>query len=122
MVVQTSFCIRTLWEPGCIVDKTIEVGGCRIVLSMNRSSEEVTDNIDAYDMEGNHLWNIGELVGDIKIQFDWLNHISARDIKKHYGVRCARSDSLYACIAEGFFYIIDAKKQLLLTKISGQIR
>ena len=71
MVVQTSFCIRTLWEPDYIMDKTIEVGGCRIVLSMNRSSEEVTDNIDAYDMEGNHLWNISEVQGMSKDRYSY---------------------------------------------------
>ena len=80
------------------------------------------NNIDAYDWHGNHLWNIGDLVGDIKMQFSWMNHISATDIKKYYGVRCAPSSSLYACIAEGFVYIIDARKQLLLSKITGKIR
>ena len=80
------------------------------------------NNIDAYDWQGNHLWNIGDLVGDIKMQFNWMNHISATDARKHYGVRCAPSSSLFACIAEGFVYIIDAKRQLLLYKISGKIR
>ena len=124
---------KILAFPGKVLKVSV-ADGILLVLTEDRDFRDGSDhapilkdnrqinNIDAYDWQGNHLWNIGELVGDIKIQFDWLNHISARDIKKYYGVRCARSDSLYACIAEGFVYIIDAKKQLLLTKISGQIR
>lgn len=46
------------------MEKSIIVGGCRIVLQTERSGAEHTkDNIDAYDMQGNHLWNISEAEG-----------------------------------------------------------
>ena len=80
------------------------------------------NNIDAYDWQGNHLWNIGELVGDIKMQFDGFHHISSKDVKKYFGIRCAPSNSLYACISGGFVFIIDSKKQKLLHKIAGKVR
>ncbi len=46
------------------MEKMIEVGGIRIVLNTRREcGEDQTDNIDAYDYAGNHLWNISEVEG-----------------------------------------------------------
>ena len=88
------------------------------VLKDNRA----INNIDAYDWQGNHLWNIGELVGDIKMQFDGFHHISAKDVKLHYEVKCAPSHNLYASISGGQEFIIDSKKQKLLYRIAGKVR
>ena len=54
------------------MDKSIEVGGCRIVLHTDgNGSEDMTDNIDAYDMQGNHLWNISEAEGMSKDRYSY---------------------------------------------------
>jgi len=54
------------------MEKMIEVGGCNIVLSTDRSSrEDMTDNIDAYDKKGNHLWNISEVEGMSKDRYSY---------------------------------------------------
>ncbi|MBP3479392.1 MAG: hypothetical protein J6K03_07920 [Oscillospiraceae bacterium] len=88
------------------------------ILKANRE----TNNIDAYDWQGNHLWNIGDIVGDIKMQFDSFHHTSAKEVKKYYGVTCVPSRSIYACISGGFVFLIDVKKRKLLRKVSGRIR
>ena len=80
------------------------------------------NNIDAYDWQGNHLWNIGDWVGDIKMSFDGFTHISAKAAKKNYGVNCFASKNLYACLSGGFVFIIDSKKQKMLYKIAGKVR
>ena len=54
------------------MEKMIEVGGCRIVLTTDHSAgEDMTDNIDAYDMQGNHLWNISEVEGMSKDRYSY---------------------------------------------------
>ena len=54
------------------MEKMIEVGGCRIVLDTDSGGRgQVTDNIDAYDMKGNHLWNISEVEGMSKDRYSY---------------------------------------------------
>ena len=56
------------------MEKSIDVGGCRIVLNLDRSGmEDKTDNIDAYDMNGNHLWNISEVEGMSKDRYSYAD-------------------------------------------------
>ena len=43
------------------------------------------NNVDAYDLDGNHLWNIGSVISDIKMQIDGIYHITAKEAKKAYG-------------------------------------
>lgn len=54
------------------MDKSIDVGGCHIVLHRDFSDgRDKTDNIDAYDMNGNHLWNISEVQGMSKDRYSY---------------------------------------------------
>ena len=53
-------------------EQWIEVGGCRIVLRTDPEGvDQKTDNIDAYDMQGNHLWNISEAEGMSKDRYSY---------------------------------------------------
>ena len=77
------------------------------------------NNINAFDCQGNHLWNIGEIVGDIKMQFDGITHLSLEEAKNQYGISCKTTSNLFKCISGGFVFIIDANDKKLLLKVSG---
>lgn len=70
------------------------------------------NNINAYDWEGNHLWNIADLVGDIRMAF-WGGSVttveSLKGISGFDAAKFAETDGhdLYACTAGGFMYVID---------------
>ena len=56
------------------MEKSIDISGCRIVLRTDRESgDDMTDNIDAYDMKGNHLWNISEVQGMSKDRYAYAD-------------------------------------------------
>lgn len=80
------------------------------------------NNVDAYDHNGNHLWNIGSIIGDIKMQIDGIHYISADQVKNEYGVdvQCDQKN-LFCCTAGGFVMIIDAIQQKMLLKKSGAV-
>lgn len=61
------------------------------------------NNVDAYDHNGNHLWNIGSIIGDIKMQIDGFSYITADQAKNKYGVEVQRNQkNLFCCTAGGF--------------------
>lgn len=81
------------------------------------------NNINAFDWQGNHLWNIGELVGDIKMAFDGITHITPAEAKRKFDIRTPfNAKCLFSCVACGFVFIIDAKNKKMLCKISGHVR
>ena len=85
--------------------------------------ERVENNILAYDCKGNFLWNIGSIVGDIKMAFDNVRRISKEEAKKYYGVTIPQdSNVLIECIAAGFAFIIDVTHCKMLYKISGKVK
>ena len=80
------------------------------------------NNIDAYDLSGEHLWNIGEIVGDIKLAFD-NSSIRLRDDLVKEGLlkdntQC--SEDLLVCNACGFLYIIDPTEKKVVNIINGK--
>ena len=77
------------------------------------------NNIYCFDIKGNLLWNIGEVVGDIKMAFDGMYHITPRNAKKLYGKFVMPTRYLFHCIAGDFGFLIDGKKQKLICKKSG---
>ena len=77
------------------------------------------NNINAFDYQGNHLWNIGEIVGDIKMQFDSITHLSVEEAKKQYEINCKTTSNLFKCISGGFVFVIDANDKKLLLKVTG---
>ncbi len=45
-----------------------------------------TNNINAYDWNGNHLWNIADIVGDLNIPY-FGGTVTTKDImKNHFGI------------------------------------
>ena len=57
----------------------------RSYASFVKDNREV-NNIDAFDWQGNHLWNIGEIVGDVKMAFDDFSP-HTRDFNRELGER-----------------------------------
>ncbi len=53
------------------MERSIVVSGCRIVLRTDSGDEDMTDNIDAYDLQGNHLWNISDVEGMSKDRYSY---------------------------------------------------
>lgn len=81
------------------------------------------NNVDAYDHDGNHLWNIGSIIGDIKIQIDGIYQITAKEARKEYGLKVSRKQrNLFSCTAGGFLMIIDGTQQKLLFKKAGIVK
>jgi len=80
------------------------------------------NNVNAFDWQGNHLWNIGELVGDIKMQFDGIAYITPSVAKNEYGIRPKKAQCLFSCVSGGFVFIIDALNKKMLCKISGKVK
>ena len=75
------------------------------------------NNVDAYDHNGNHLWNIGEIIGDIKMQIDAISHITAEQAIDDYGIAVGvNQNDLFSCTAGGYLLIVDGKEQKLLLK------
>lgn len=95
--------------------------GCQSASWLKENREE--NNINAFDWQGNHLWNIGELVGDIKMAFDGITHITSSKANIELGTDI-ESDSqyLFKCVSGGFAFIIDAQNKKMLYKISGKVR
>ena len=78
------------------------------------------NNVDAYDHNGNHLWNIGKIIGDIKMQIDGISHITAEQAIDDYGIAVSvNQKDLFSCTAGGYLRVIDGTQQKLLLKMSG---
>ena len=81
------------------------------------------NNVNAYDWAGNHLWNIGELVGDIKMAFDGISHITPAEAKREFGIKVKRNARcLFRCVAGGFVFVIDAENRKMLCKAAGRAK
>ncbi|MBQ9161717.1 MAG: hypothetical protein IJX74_00435 [Clostridia bacterium] len=77
--------------------------------------------VDAYDRKGVHLWNIGDIVGDIKFVFQstWL---TTRDELISSGILPNDVDcsfDILASVAEGFLYYIDPIQKKILKIVTG---
>lgn len=88
-------------------------------LKDNRSE----NNIMAYDLRGNSLWNIGNIVGDIKMAFDCVSCVFKENAEKDLGITITcETDILLECVAGGFVFIVDAVNKKLLYKLSGRVK
>lgn len=78
------------------------------------------NNINAYDWDGNHLWNIAEIVGDIKRSFFGGCVTTKELLDSHAGFDRTKIESgheLFACTADSYLYIIDLTDRKLLQKL-----
>lgn len=81
------------------------------------------NNVDAYDHDGKHLWNIGSIIGDIKMQIDSVYHITAHEAKKMFGIKVSRCQkNLFSCTAGEYLMVIDGVQQKMLFKKAGMVR
>ena len=94
--------------------------GCLSAPFVKDNREE--NNINAFDWQGNHLWNIGELVGDIKMAFDGITHITSDEANREFGIIAEPTSNLYKCISGGFIFIIDVNSRKLLLKEPGRAK
>lgn len=95
--------------------------GCQSAPWIKDNREE--NNVNAYDWQGNHLWNIGELVGDIKMAFDSITYITPMEAKREFGIRPKlHAQCLFKCVSGGFVFIIDAKNKKILCQAPGKAK
>lgn len=81
------------------------------------------NNVLAYDLHGRYMWNIGEIVGDIRRPFTNISCVFKEDAEKEYGITIPDgSDILLECVAGGLVYIVDAINKKLLKKIAGRVK
>ena len=80
------------------------------------------NNIDAYDWEGRHLWNIGDIVGDIKMAFNGCSVISNKNLVAEGELHAEKthSENLLICVAGGYRFIIDPSDKTILSKTNGK--
>ena len=112
----------------CILDEIFLIrtedrdfrNGCQSATFVKDNREE--NNINAFDWQGNHLWNIGELVGDIKMAFDGITHITSDEVKRDFGITCDPVCNLFKCVSGGFVFILDVTNKKLLLKLSGRAK
>ena len=123
-------------------DNVLEIGMTKAMLLIHSKDRDFRDgamiapkekddrrinNIDAYDWEGNHLWNIGDIVGDIKRQFNGFD-LTTRELLKGELPKGFADDldpsldshDLLICIADIYMYIIDLQDLKILKKIPGK--
>ncbi len=81
------------------------------------------NNICAYDWDGNFLWNIGQIVGDIKLQFDGFAFISHASAQEEYQLVLSEDcGTLIRCIACAWVFIVDVTNRRLLLNCGTNIR
>lgn len=94
--------------------------GCRCAQFIK--DDRLENNVVAFDLQGNKLWNIGEIVGDVKMAFDSISYITSADAEREYGIKTKPTHNLFKCICAGFIFIIDASDRELLLKLSGKVK
>ena len=113
----------------CIVDEIVLIrtedrdfrNGCQSASFIKDNREE--NNIYAYDWQGNHLWNIGSIVGDIKMPFSGISCVFKSMVENEFGIILSdASSTLVICIAGGFIFIVDPINNKMLYKTSGKVR
>ena len=101
-------------------DKDFRTGFQHVSFLKDDRSE---NNVLAYDLRGNFLWNIGSIVGDIKMPFSSVSCVLKADAEKEFGVKIPGSTDIFLKgIAGGFVFIIDAVNKKMLYKLSGKVK
>lgn len=75
------------------------------------------NNINAYDWDGNHLWNISDIVGEINMAFSGGCVSSISKLSNHYGfdqLKYNADSEIYVCTAGGKMYVIDLKGEKVI--------
>jgi len=83
-------------------------------------------NIDVYDWDGNHLWNIGEVIKDSDSHYSGCELITRSEAIK-IATSCSEDDfkeghEFLSAICGAFLYIIDLDEKRLIYKSPGAKR
>lgn len=81
------------------------------------TDEILTNNINAYDWDGNFLWNIAYIVGDLKVPYFGGTVTTKELMRAHHDFDEQRYDDsceLYCCSAGNRLYIIDLNTEKLM--------
>ncbi len=82
--------------------------GAKCVPIMKENRRE--NNITAYDWQGNRVWNIADIVGDIKMSFFGGSVCTIETLKNTVGFDerlVPEGHDLFTCVAEGFLFVVD---------------
>ena len=84
--------------------------------------ERRINNLDAYDWNGNHLWNIGDIVGDIKTCFTGATLTTNTQLiaDKILDVHNVYSANLLVCFAGAYRFIIDPINKIIISQTNGK--
>lgn len=84
--------------------------------------ERRINNLDAYDWKGHHLWNIGDIVGDIKTNFTGATFTTNNKliVDKIVDVHNEYSANILICFAGAYRFIIDPINKTIISKTNGK--
>ncbi len=83
----------------------------------------LVNNVFACDWNGTYLWNIGEIVGDIKRPFDGIRISPTVEVNRQYSLNLDPSDPYYLIAVEGgWTHIIDFFHPKEVTKLPGYVK
>ena len=91
-------------------------------VSLLKDSREV-NNIDAYDWNGNHLWNIADIVGDIKMPFYGGTLMTKKYFEQHVkklNMDISDDTPLFIAHADPRAYIIDLTQNKVIGYLYGK--
>ncbi len=75
------------------------------------------NNINAYDWDGNHLWNIADIVGDMGVPF-WGGTVTTKEIMQGSvefdGRKYDDACELFCCSTGNHLYVVDLGKRKLV--------
>lgn len=93
--------------------------GTRKSVGYDETWDRRINNIEAYDWDGNLVWNIGDIVGNIHRPFWSGIVIAGKDFEKVYGSaipeECLNHD-LLCCAAYDMVYVVDLSNSTFIGK------
>ena len=93
--------------------------GTKKSVGYDETRDRCINNIEAYDWDGNLVWNIGDIVGNIHRPFWDGIVIAGKDFEKVYGrpipEECSKHDLLCSA-ADNILYVIDLSNSKLIGK------
>ncbi len=101
-------------------DPEFRMGSKQIEFVKNSYIEK--NNITAYDWDGNVLWNISDIIGEINMSFSGGCVTTLENLSTYFGFDKKMYDAnskLYACTAGGKNYIIDLDKKTVVQCLSA---
>lgn len=91
-----------------------------VIVTTDDPVRDGRNNINAYDWIGNHLWNIAEIVGDIKSPF-FGGCVTTKELLASHagfdGTKIENGHELFACTSGDYLYIIDLTDRKLLQRL-----